>query len=389
MSDSPNTSAGNTAPTQAEQEPQNNKSGLFINIIELIIAYCKRKRLDFQDAESRRIADRRFITKILEEECEPSFLLLIEAGHTGGNVGQEAKQEVEPASPSSNAEAFTVTASNAQATAEKNGASNPKKTGAYAVYIRSGFNVVCITKGAANTSTSEQNSIHALAAQLNALPVDKLFEPHKIAFKRMVGQIYVSAIKNEIESGKLQYAEALQYYKKRNVETFRLWQITFATGLYAVLVALLLWWAGLECLLPPDQQYGTTSPCCPCWESTPQQPQEHPLLVIPMMIASLAGSFYTIVKNAGKNERDAESSKWLIFCDCCARAIVAIILGAAAWCLLFSDFAPQPFHEFKHLFYSALVIAFAAGLIEKFIPSLICKAMPTDNSAGKNNSLIS
>ncbi len=94
-----------------------------------------------------------------------------------------------------------------------------------------------------------------------------------------------------------------------------------------------------------------------------------------MMLAALGGSYFNIVMNAGKKERDAESAPHATLWECIARVLAALIMGTLTWLFLLSDLVPTLFQKLTHHTFSFIVIAFVAGMFNTFIPSLICKAV--------------
>ncbi len=230
----------------------------------------------------------------------------------------------------------------------------------YAVYINFDYQVFYKRGGAALMLSHAQNHMLAQAGKLNALPMEQLTESQKLAYKRMVGNLIVFAIENEISEAEALYRESFQYYNKRSVETFRLRQIWFSIIIYSFFGFALLCKTGNACHI------------------------SNPPSIYLLMLAALAGSFFTIVKNAGKRKLDVECRRVLISCDCTARAIVAMLMGALSWYILQSDVIFVALQNVKNCTYVAF--AFASGLVDSYIPSLICKSITTDCSKGEKPS---
>ncbi len=228
--------------------------------------------------------------------------------------------------------------------------------GKYVVYIDFHYKVRIDAEGDAcrGYQSKAQRIIHAKADMLNALPANHLTKTHRLAFKKLVGQLYVCAIENDMEIAEVIYKEAVQYYKSRGLETFRHRQICYSIFIYILAIVILHVCAG----------------------DIPEITEGKIPSVQYMMIAGLAGSFLAIFRKAGKREVDPDGTRRVLLFDCLGRAGIAMIMGVLTMCLLQSDFVLAAFHTLSY--YSYLVIAFAAGLIDTYIPSLICKSIPIE-----------
>lgn len=188
--------------------------------------------------------------------------------------------------------------------------------------------------------------------ELNALPCKQFSVKHTMAYKRFVAQIIVSAYQENLDLGKQFYEKSLDYYRKRDVELSRSRRIICSSIVYIIVCYLLF--------LMRDYF-------------------ENYIYLFPMILCSIAGSYFSIIKKVGDLSLDSSCGLFLHYSEYLSRAIIAILTGVMAFCFVQSDFTLGVLENLKSPLFSYCIFAFGAGMIDALIPTIICKSIPIND----------
>ncbi len=209
------------------------------------------------------------------------------------------------------------------------------------------------------------------AANLNTQPCAMFSDIGRMTFKMKVAQIVTAVLNNDGDSAAEMCKEAQAYYGDRNVEVYRRRQIFYAMVIYLVLGIILhilysyaprFFANGFAAFLDDICQ------CCRCGATSSET-------IFYMLEASLAGSFFSVVKTASVKRLSASCGRKLQIADVAARSLIAVIVGALTLCVMKSNLLPPALGGLNSYDGSAefsyIAIAFIAGLTDSYIPSLI------------------
>lgn len=180
-----------------------------------------------------------------------------------------------------------------------------------------------------------------------ARPCKHLAEKEWMSFKKMLGAAIVSALSGECESALSQMDEALQYREKRMPERSRTWTVWSATVL-TLSIAVILKSRLVDGWIQPT-----------------------PLLY------GLLGSYTAIVHRAFTRATDSGAGIWIHITEAVVRLLLGMIFGKM--CILFftNQLAPEIATRICASYSGLCVAAFAAGMFDRFIPSMISTYITT------------
>lgn len=178
------------------------------------------------------------------------------------------------------------------------------------------------------------------AMSVEALPCKHLPMAERMAFKKIIGAAIVAALHGDYETAKMQTAKAKEYLDKRTPEQSRLWTICCATA--GVLSACLLLSRMTWCI--KDIQ--------------------------PLLYGAL-GSYLAIAYRSSIAEKDASAGLPLHICEALVKILAGMIQGKVCVVFITSTLAPEMAAPFATSSAALAIVAFSAGLVDKFAPNLI------------------
>lgn len=192
-----------------------------------------------------------------------------------------------------------------------------------------------------NRLEPETCALVARIMDLEARPCRHLGPRIWMPFKKMLGNAILSAFLGEPGGAAALMDEARDYLDKRTAECSRRW-ILLAAAVFSLLAAaahILLWRVcGLS--------------CWPC-------------------LFGLAGAYTAVVRRTGGLSLDASAGTGLHAAETAVRLSIGMILGLAGVSLFQSSLAPRLANDLCATAPGRMVTAFAAGLIDGFIPSMV------------------
>lgn len=176
------------------------------------------------------------------------------------------------------------------------------------------------------------------AMALEASPCDHLPMPVRMAFKKMIGAAIVAALFGDEEAAREQTAKAKEYLDKRTPEQSRLWTLISST------VAL----PALCCLLRLTGMSGL-------------QP----------LVYGAVGAYIAIAYRSSIEKRDAGAGLTLHVWEALVKLVAGMLQGKVCAVFMTSSLAPEFASRLAASPAVLAVIAFAAGLFDRFAPNLI------------------
>lgn len=187
--------------------------------------------------------------------------------------------------------------------------------------------------------SKETSTVIARALSVEATPCKHLKEQEWMAFKKILGASIVSAFEESYDDAETLMNQARVYLKQRTEERSRRWMLVNSTVLMLIL--------GLVgCLL---------------FASAVRIPS----------LFGLLGAYVSIVGHSGSRRTDAGAGRTLHWVEAFVRLVVGIILGNLGICFFNCPLAPELGRELCTTDAGIRIVAFVAGLIDGFVPSMI------------------
>ena len=194
--------------------------------------------------------------------------------------------------------------------------------------------------------SSGQSAAIADIMDVASNPCISLCNAVRLAFMKMLGTAVVSVFNNDLSGAKNLKDEATRYLERRINERSRLWTLTYAV-VVAPISLCAIWFF------------------CPDWG-----------LIEPISFG-LLGAFASIVRRMGYRPSDSNAGRRLHFLEVLARFIIGSIFGVVAVKLMTTSLAPEALRSLCSTSAGTAVVAFAAGLFDAFVPSMISKYVIT------------
>lgn len=207
-----------------------------------------------------------------------------------------------------------------------------------------------------NTDESVSDELSKITA-IASIPCKHLPEEEQIAFRQMLGAAVNCAIRGNVEEADKQRLAAKEFIERRITERSRLWSLTFALVMLAVLAAIIVLMGG-----------------------SPFSPHLDQLNFAGSMALGCVGAYVSIVYGSSRDKRDSSSGKWLHFIEVVSKFSVGALGGLLSGLLLASSISPQVLHNVPLEPNVALVFGFIAGFSEKFIPRIVSSYEPQKES---------
>lgn len=186
--------------------------------------------------------------------------------------------------------------------------------------------------------TGQTKALIDCAMAVEALPCKHLAKREWMAFKKMVGASIVAALYKNYDTAQNLIANAQAYLDKRTPERSRLW-ITISASIAIVVLYLLL-------------------------------PYAKGINTKPLFYGAL-GSYIAIIYRSGRSQIDASAGLLIHICDTLIKLGAGMIQGKLCILLLSTPFAPEITKSIIISPEAMLAAAFVAGLVDKFVPSLV------------------
>lgn len=183
------------------------------------------------------------------------------------------------------------------------------------------------------------STLIARALSVEAAPCKHLQEQEWMSFKKILGAAIVSAFEESYDEAEALIDQARTYLRQRTEERSRRWMLVNST------VLMLAFWL-IECLWL-DVNIRTPS------------------------LFGLFGAYVSIVGHSGARRTDASAGRPLHWVEAFVRLVVGIILGNVAIHFFNCSLAPELGRELCTTDAGIRIVAFVAGLIDSFIPSMI------------------
>lgn len=187
--------------------------------------------------------------------------------------------------------------------------------------------------------SEKTSTLIARALSVEATPCKHLKEQEWMAFKKILGASIVSAFEESYDDAETLMNQARVYLKQRTEERSRRWMLVNSTVLMLIL--------GLV--------------GCLCFDSTVRMPS----------LFGLFGAYVSIVGHSGARRTDAGAGRTLHWVEAFVRLVVGIILGNIGICFFNCSLAPELGRELCTTDAGIRIVAFVAGLIDGFVPSMI------------------
>lgn len=181
---------------------------------------------------------------------------------------------------------------------------------------------------------------------IESMPCKHLDERIWLTYKTMLGAGILCAMMGDAEGAKEMKNEASRFLEKRTPECSRRWILTTACVYAFILVMALKFVSGSW---------------ISSWNFLTSEP----------FIYGLLGAFIAIARRTGLNELDASSGKALHIIETIVRLSIGMILGKVSSLLLSCPLAPELANDLCSTFAGGCIAAFASGLIDNFIPSMV------------------
>lgn len=212
----------------------------------------------------------------------------------------------------------------------------------YVVYIDAEGDIdwICNDDFSSQKLTSETSALIADVTNVESLPCGKLRYDERMTFKKIMGSAVVSALEGEFNAAREMKERGREYLQDRVSERSRCWSLFSAT------ILAIVWFVVLHCFLPA-QIY--SEPC----------------------LFGVLGAYVSIVRNAGRRFTDANAGRFLHWSESFTRLAVGAVLGVVGVSLFQSSVSPELVRDVCKNSAGIAVVAFAAGLFDAFIPSMI------------------
>ena len=205
------------------------------------------------------------------------------------------------------------------------------------------------------TDFSLEGDQNALIAEIYAVenqPSRHLPQPEFMAFKRILGGAMVCAIENVHERARAQFNLAKEYLKKRTTERSRLWMLSCALPLIAVIAVVGFLFPGIFVMQPENM---SISP----W-------------IIGLYFGML-GAFFSILQRSGRRNLDSASGQPLHLLEIGVRFTSGAIAGLIFIYISISPLSPELFRDMVYVSGGPQVLGFLAGFSDQLIPSIVSK----------------
>lgn len=205
------------------------------------------------------------------------------------------------------------------------------------------------------TDFSIKGDQNTLIAEINAVenqPTSHLPQSEFMAFKRILGGAIVCAIEDVPERARAQLNLAKEYLKKRTTERSRLWMLSSAFPLIAIIAVVGCFFPGMFVM----------------------QPEE--LSISPWIIGlyfGMLGAFFSILQRSGRRNLDSASGRPLHLLEICVRFAAGAIAGLIIIYISISPLSPELFHDMVYVAGGPQVLGFLAGFSDQLIPSIVSK----------------
>ena len=187
--------------------------------------------------------------------------------------------------------------------------------------------------------TSRSSTLIARALSIEALPCKQLAEEQWMAFKRMLGAAIVSALEESFGDAETFMEQAQSYLRGRTEERSRMWTLLDSTVLLIVFSSVLLMEVFDSVRVP--------------------------------FLFGLFGAYVSTVRSSGKRRTDASAGFFLHLVEACVRLMAGMILGLVGVQLFNCSLAPEVARSLCATDAGIRTVAFCAGLLDHFIPSMI------------------
>lgn len=201
--------------------------------------------------------------------------------------------------------------------------------------------------GTRETISATTTKLMARAMALECLPCVGLSKKDKMTFKKMVGQAIVLAFKEKVKDSECVLSEAREYYNSRIVETSKIWSTLTLLISTTILCTILLLIGGFS-INSLSKLY---------------QPMVFGLF------GSMVANFRRII--VFRNDSNAGLATHIL--NILGHLSCGIVLGLLGVIFFKSGFCPEAMKGMCDVKEGAIVIAFASGLFESFIPSMLSK----------------
>lgn len=198
---------------------------------------------------------------------------------------------------------------------------------------------ICDDDHSVKQLTEKASTLIARALSVEAAPCKHLQEQEWMSFKKILGAAIVSAFEESYDEAEALIDQARTYLRQRTEERSRRWMLVNST------VLMLVFWL-IECLWF-DVNIRTAS------------------------LFGLFGAYVSIVGHSGGRRTDAGAGRPLHWVEAFVRLLVGIILGNVAIHFFNCSLAPELGRELCTTDAGVRIVAFVAGLIDSFIPSMV------------------
>ena len=196
--------------------------------------------------------------------------------------------------------------------------------------------------------SARSSSLISRATAIESFPCRYIGDEWLMAFKKTLGFSIVLALDRRFNDAELLMRRAQEFLLNRTAEISRLWVLIIS------LLILVL-----------------ASSACICLSYYAPEKDVNPFLF------GLIGAFIAIARKNGQQYRDAGAGFLLHAIDTLVRMIVGMLLGWVGVLLLKSPFAPETLKGICGSVAGVRIVAFAAGLFEYFVPTMISRCVVT------------
>lgn len=238
----------------------------------------------------------------------------------------------------------------------------------FSVWLTHSFDVWWETKDSFDTKLEalqkkpEWGEIIAKQTELESLPIGHLNAEGKMGFRSLIGTAILLLLTEQFENSRVALKSAETFYRSRTAERARIWMLesgASVTTMFTVWAAVVLGWIW---------QVGTVS--------------SGGLLEQMLMGAGAGawGAFISLVLRVSLLGIDATAGRSLHYWESVCRVAAGVVAGALAVCAIAAGLiAPAALKLGTPLL---LLLGFAAGFSERFLPGLVAK---TEAAAGVNS----
>lgn len=197
-----------------------------------------------------------------------------------------------------------------------------------------------------NLSASSSSVVsHAMA--LEGMPCGRLPDGERVAFKKMIGEALALAFEGDCKGARQTLKSAHAYYNDRTIEISRVWSAIFLLGVGAILGAMILWSGGFSWLTM----------------HTIYRP----------MVFGMIGAGIAHFKRIVHAQTDGNAGWPIHVLNVSGHLICGMVFGLVGYLLFKSGLCPDVMKNLCDTKEGILVIAFASGLFESFVPSMLSK----------------